>query len=857
MKKIILFLLLFVSMHLQAQYEDSFSDGDFTNNPTWSGTVDKFIVNSQFQLQLNALPVTSFAYLSTPSKAIINASWSFHLKAGLLLTSANYVNFYLVSDSANLSGPLSGYFLMIGNTNKEIALYRQQGTQKTKLAAGSANRLPTTGSITDVYVTVMRDSIGNWSIFSKLPAESEMKQEAFVQDTVVKQSAYSGIFCNYSSTNSTKYFFDDFKVTGNPYVDRIPPSFVSYQLLNPKQLQLIFSKNIVIDSAHFLFSPVLSEFQWTLSQNKLIFTFAKPIPSRTVYTLQMSNIKDEWKNQMKTTSIDFGLWNTAFGDVVFNELMVRPSPVVGLPDAQYIELYSCCDFPIQLKNWTLTYGSKNYLINEGKLMPHDVVILCSESKRLILSPYGNVLTVNSFPLMAQSGQRLMLKNELDSLIAFVNYSDTWYQNDYKSSGGWSLECIDPTNLSGTSANWKASENRAGGTPGQPNSVAGICVDTLLPDVTSVSFSWPDTLTIMFNKSMLITELNKTSNYLLQDHSELSVCQSDFPEGKWVKINLKGIFNVNDLYHLTVHGFDVNRHELSKQVVFGIPDDCLKGDVVINEILSHPKSDGTSFIELYNRSNKVIDLKSLWLNRVKTNGTIDVGFRITSAGFQLFPHRYVVLTKDRQKVTSIYACPDTVQMIEMTTFPSLPNASGNVMLIDRTGNVMDSVGYNESWHDPIIANPTGVSFERISPDNLLFTPSNWHSASSLVGYATPGYQNSQYKSNKINDDASNHFWLEKAYFTPDNDGSDDLLWINYAIPEVGFSASITIFDVAGRQVRRLCTNSLLGTKGTFSWNGLNDYGAKAPAGVYVIFIDAVNLSSGKRMQAKLACSLSAK
>ncbi|MGC9150813.1 MAG: lamin tail domain-containing protein [Microbacter sp.] len=857
MKKIILILLLFVPSCLQAQYVDSFSDGDFTNHPTWNGSTDKFIVNSAFQLQLNALPVSSSAYLSTVSKAIEQATWSFHLKTGLLLTSANYVNFYLVSDSANLSGPLNGYYLMIGNTNKEIALYRQQGTQKIKLAAGGSNRLPTTGSVTDVIVNITRDTLGNWSVFSKLPSDSAQKTEFFVRDTVVKASSYSGIFCNYSSSNSTKYFFDDFKITGNPYVDRIPPRIVSYQLLNRNQLMILFSKNIVMDSAHFVFMPEVTNFQTQHIKNQLIFSFSSPISIRSVYTLQLTNIYDEWGNKMNTSSIDFGLWNTTFGDVVFNELMVRPSPVVGLPDAQYIELYNRCDFPIQLKNWTLSYGSKNYLLNEGILKSHDMVILCHESKRALLTPYGNVVTVSGFPVMAQSGQRLIMRNEQDSLIAFVTYSDAWYQNDFKSSGGWSLECIDPTNLSGNFANWKASESPTGGTPGHANSIAGICEDMQLPDVISFSFSFPDTLTLTFNKSMLLSELTKSSNYQLTDYPAVSVYQSDFPEGKWVKIKLEGISNADRMLHLIVHGVDVNGHALAKPIVFGIPDSCSRFDVVINEILSHPKADGNSFVELYNRSEKVIDLKSLWLNRMKSNGSIDVGFPIVAFGYQLFPHHYVVLTKDRVKVTSFYDCPDSIQVVEMPSFPSLPNVSGNIMLISRDGAVIDSAAYNELWHDPIITNPTGVSFERINPDELYFSSSNWHSASSMVGYATPGYQNSQFNASQSSYAGSSCFWLDKTFFTPDNDGSDDLLWMRYAMPESGFSATITIFDVSGRQVRRLSNNALLGTQGTVSWNGLTDHGAKAPIGVYVIYVEAVNLSTGKQVQAKLACTLSAK
>ena len=53
MKKILLLLLL-LPISLLAQVTDDFSDGDFTQNPTWSGTTEQYIVNNSKQLQLNA-----------------------------------------------------------------------------------------------------------------------------------------------------------------------------------------------------------------------------------------------------------------------------------------------------------------------------------------------------------------------------------------------------------------------------------------------------------------------------------------------------------------------------------------------------------------------------------------------------------------------------------------------------------------------------------------------------------------------------------------------------------------------------------------------------------------------------------
>ena len=59
-----------------AQFSDNFSDGDFTNNPTWTGDAAKLEVDGSFRLHLNAPAVADVAYLSTPSGVISNAEWS-------------------------------------------------------------------------------------------------------------------------------------------------------------------------------------------------------------------------------------------------------------------------------------------------------------------------------------------------------------------------------------------------------------------------------------------------------------------------------------------------------------------------------------------------------------------------------------------------------------------------------------------------------------------------------------------------------------------------------------------------------------------------------------------------------------
>ena len=77
---------------VDAQLIDDFSDGDFSNNPIWTGQDSLFFVNSSFELQLNDTGnVANEAYLVTNTGVLnINDSitWDFRIKLlclGLLL----------------------------------------------------------------------------------------------------------------------------------------------------------------------------------------------------------------------------------------------------------------------------------------------------------------------------------------------------------------------------------------------------------------------------------------------------------------------------------------------------------------------------------------------------------------------------------------------------------------------------------------------------------------------------------------------------------------------------------------------------------------------------------------------------
>lgn len=857
MRKIITFLLSVLSVYSFGQYADSFSDGDFSVNPAWSGNGEKFIVNSSKQLQLQAPAVTSTAYLSTPSMAINDATWQFSLKANLLLTSANYLNYYLVSDNADLGGSLNGYYVMVGNTGKEVALYRQTGAAKMKLIAGSSQRLPASGSVSEIIVKVLRDDRGNWVLYSKLPSESAFVKEGAVTDTTYVKSTYSGIFCNYSSTNSAKYYFDDFVVTGDPFRDKIPPAITSYSLSGESELIVNFSEPVTLDHAVITVPPALKGYTLSLSETVLKFSFPISVPRFQQHVLTLEGVADLDGNLLPKSDLSFGLFPAGFGDLVINEIMCDPSPVVGLPDVEYIELYNKRDFTIDLSGWKLYYGTKAYPISAGKVTAGGYLLLGSVSAVVALRKYGDVASMSSFPALSSTEQLLYLTNEKDSLIAFVNYSDRWYKDDFKKTGGWSLECIDSDNMSGSDANWTASVDRSGGTPGRVNSVVAKVQDTDVPRLMHVSLSTPDTLLVQFDKSLLLSDLSDMSKYAVTGNLSLRKIDVDYPKGKWVRLLLSPAPQRGVSYVLSADGLrDVNGLLVTGDVRFGVSDSCEYGDIVINEVLSHPKAGGSVFVELFNRSDKIIDLKNIWLNRRKPDETLDAGFAIASLGTQLFPKEYIVLTPQKSGVCAFYSCNPDSRWMEMSNFVSLPNASGNVMLINRQGDVIDEVDYDEKRHDFAIKDPAGVSFERVNPDWDSNSRENWRSCASDAGYATPGYLNSQFYELGAAE-SQKTFWLERDVFTPDNDGDSDFLTIRYKMPENGYSATIAIYNAGGHRVKQIADNSLLGIDGHFIWNGYDEDGKLLPSGIYIVYTDAVLPSKGIRSTTKIACIITGK
>jgi hypothetical protein len=286
--------------------------------------------------------------------------------------------------------------------------------------------------------------------------------------------------------------------------------------------------------------------------------------------------------------------------------------------------------------------------------------------------------------------------------------------------------------------------------------------------------------------------------------------------------------------------------------FSWPEHCLPFDIVINEILFNPLGDGVDYVEIYNRSSRAILLSELKLASVRETPPNPPDTQladITSACKSLLPGQYVVLTRDPGMVRSQYFARDPLAFLEMPYFPYFNNDYGNVILF-LNDTVIDCFHYNEEMHFLLLTSTEGVSLERICPDRLGDVPGNWHSAAETAGFGTPGYQNSQYLA-AWNDESS--LSLDPEIFSPDGDGLDDQLGISYVFSEPGKLITVLIFSAEGLLAKVLVNNEMPGTSGLYSWDGTLDDRTAAPDGIYVVYMEILDMG-GRTSHYKKACVL---
>ncbi|HMC98267.1 MAG TPA: lamin tail domain-containing protein, partial [Flavobacteriales bacterium] len=525
-----------------------------------------------------------------------------------------------------------------------------------------------------------------------------------------------------------------------------------------------------------------------------------------------------------------------YRDVVINEFMADQTPVVGLPEAEFVELHNpTTDKTFDLAGWTFSDGTSTATLTTYMLPPGSYVVVVGSAFAPLFGSVPNLISVSTLPSLNNDGDPLTLKDGTAVTIDALTYDLTWYQDAVKSDGGWSLEQIDPTAPCSGPNNWRASNASAGGTPGAQNSVYAIIPDVQGPSLSSVQVNDATTLVLVFNEAMDAASLS-AGTYVISPTIAVS---SAVPVGtNGVQLSLSTPLAVGTTYTITVTGVNDcpgNAIGSANTAAFALPEPVAVGDVVINEVLYDPVVGGSDFVELYNRSNKVLSLAGWKLANV-SNGIVGGELTITSASFLLLPGAYALITEDGTNTATLYPQSHTDRFV-VTDMPSYNNGEGSVVLQAPDGTQLDRFDYSDDLHFALVNNTEGYSLERVDPLRPTSDDTNWQTASDVAGRATPGFLNSQYAPAPS---TSGEISLDTEIFSPDNDGFQDVLTIGYHFDQPGFVGTLIIFDIAGREARKLMDSQLLGTEGSISWDGILEGGSLGRMGPYIVMLEVFDL-----------------
>lgn len=474
----LLFFLFFISFRCHTQISESFSDGDFTENPEWTGIRSNFIVNNEGQLQSAAL-ASSVSYLFTLSESVENAVWECRMKINYPTSSSNYACMYIISDVNVLEKGMKGYFVQVGGMSDELSLFLQEGEQKVKIIDGRDKR--TEGNPLEISVKVTRDSLSVFRLYSKLPSESEYIFEGQVQNSKFLISKYFGISFANTATTGRAYCFDDIRVTGSKVQDVVPPELTRLQIIRDNRLSLHFSEPVLFSNFQIRIngtSVSIKDMQTAENKESVTVELSMDFQPGVKYLIEIEGVEDVSGNSLPNNKKAVGVIETADpGDIVLNEIMFHQ------PDssAEYVEFYNRSRKVLDVSGMVFTTrradgmpGLGNAIPDGVSMFPGDYLALtndtakvrkyhaCPDSAFLIQTGWS---TLNN-----ESAIVMLMSSDKSTVLDEFGYRESMHHVLVENTKGVALERISPELPAQNLQNWhSASGSHRYGTPGFKNS----------------------------------------------------------------------------------------------------------------------------------------------------------------------------------------------------------------------------------------------------------------------------------------------------------------------------------------------------------------------------------------------------
>jgi hypothetical protein len=569
------------------------------------------------------------------------------------------------------------------------------------------------------------------------------------------------------------------------------------------------------------------------------------------------------KSESGTTKMHFNSIKAAFAALLLGAFIgsafgMTLSEIMFDPDGnenndEFIELYNESMFAQSLDGWRVTDGADTdavIAVEQGlfALPYHYVLIIDPDYLSSGSSTYDGlvpdsvlVVTINN-STFGRSG----LSNSTSETVSLINAQGATVSSFAYHLGNMPGYSDEKINLQGgdAAANW-ANSTIHNGTPGTRNSVTQPDHDLAItrfqaePSAPQVG----DSFAVMIQVKNPGQRSMDDSLYVCTANDEGSL----FALRAWRIVNMPPGDSVEFYQHILMPTSAVER--LVAQL--SGPDECASNDrctlivlaagsehaVVINEILFDPEPQRSEWVELANPGAIPWHLSG-WMFCDGT-GIADSSLRITLPDITLQPEGFAVLSSD----SSIFFenIPSGIPIVVWNTnHVTLNNAGDSLLLFSSNNQVIDRVDYRQSWSNGV----AGTSIERIAMQAPSDDPLNWAASLDTTG-STPGRVNTRALPAN-NSQNSALLMLQPNPFSPDGDGHEDVLTIQYTLDQADSRLDLKIYDVRGRLIRRLANNEPAGYSGEKLWDGKDDHGRVMPTGLYIIYLEALG-KGGTRIQ----------
>ncbi|MCB2376313.1 lamin tail domain-containing protein [Hymenobacter sp. BT635] len=743
--------LLGLALPARAQLTESFADGDFTQNPAWSGATADFQVNATQQLQSNGPAVTpTNTQLVTVSQAATGTTWEFWANLRLATSGSNYADVWLVSDLADLRAAANkGYYVRLGGTNDEISLFRKNaGATAAAIIDGTDGTLSsTTNNLVRVRVTRSVQNV--WTLERDLAGGTTFTAEGTATDATHQRSSYFGVGLTYSATNNRNFYFDDFRIT-----DATAPLLQSAGIVGARQVDVTFNEAVPATQAAANYrlaapgTPAVTTAQRDATDPALVhLTFAADLPAGASI-LEARSISDLYGN-VATGPLTAALSYTppaaapGYYQLLITEIYADESPVVGLPASEFVEIHNpsatqTLDLGgVRLLRTTST-GPAAVFATGTQLLPGEYAVVCGSTRASQFAAYGKVFGLSNFPSLTNAGDELLLRGRDGRTVFEVRYTEAWYRDVAKKDGGWTLEMIDTTNPCGGAANWTASTDPSGGTPGRANSVRAANADRTAPLLRRATVISPTVVRLEFDEKLDSVQAATPGLYSIQPALTIQRVTPVPFDFRAVELTLTTPLAAAQVYTATVQrAVDCvgNATGAAVSTTFGLPSVPVAGQVLITEILADESPvvglPASEYLEIHNPTTRILDLGGVRL--LKPGSSTAAVFPDTT---RLLPGQYAVVCSSTR--TALFA--RSVSVFGLTNFPSLSNDGDQLVLRARDGRTLFEIAYSSTWYKDGAKDDGGWALEMVDTGNPCAGIENW-TASTDVSGGTPGRANS--------------------------------------------------------------------------------------------------------------------